>query len=201
VAVTAWEIAGLSRAEWVRHALDIRIRLAAGPYLDSWDYDLRTARVLYDLPDAMRADRVELAPGDARLTNCSTLTTSLLTSCFPDAPWTVQEYGDLQVFGDRLPGNPDAPVQAVVRMGVGKAVAQHVPGAWHLVQGWRTFEPSGPRYSGHAFLVLADRDGDGCLVLEATSRRSIGPRYRRSTWADLRREYGHSLHLAALDGP
>ena len=198
MATTAWDIAGLARAEWEMLPLDTRLRIAAGPYLDSWGYDLARARVLYDLPDAMRADRVELGPGDSRLTNCSTLTTSLLTSCYPSAPWTVEEYGDLQVFADRLPDRPDAPVQAVVRMGIGRAVQSPTLGVWHLVQGWRTFDPTGPRYSGHALLVLGDPNGEGVQVLEATSRRGIGPRYRRSTWSELRREYGYSLHLAVL---
>tara|TARA_R110002126_G_scaffold36707_1_gene111363 strand:+ start:1239 stop:1844 length:606 start_codon:yes stop_codon:yes gene_type:complete len=201
MSITAWEIAGLTREEWVRHSLDIRIRLAAGPYLDSWDYSLRKARVLYDLPGAMRADRVEWSAGDERVTNCSTLTASLLTSCFPAAPWTLDEYGDLQVFADRLPSRPSAPIEAVTRMGIGYPVGVLQAGAWHLVQGWRTFDPDTPHYSGHAFLVLADREGDGILVLEATSRRSIGPRYRRSTLEELRREYSHTLHLAELTGP
>lgn len=197
--ITAWDIAGLSREEWVRHSLDIRLRIAAGPYLDSWDYSISQGKVLYDLPDAMHADRVEWTTGD-RVTNCSTLTASLLTSVFPDAPWTLREYADLQVYADRLPGAPDAPIRAVVRMGIGKS-SDGIPGEWHLVQGWRTFDPKTPRYSGHAFLVLMDDTGDGILVLEATSRRNIGPRYRRTTWADLEREYSAGLYIAVLEGP
>jgi hypothetical protein len=200
VTINAWDIAGLTREEWVRHSLDVRIRIAAGPYLDSWDYDIRKGKVIYDLPDAMRADKVEWAAGDERVTNCSTLTASLLTSCFPDAPWTLREYGDLQVFGDRLPENPDAPIQAVIRMGIGTNSGS-VPNRWHLVQGWRTFIPETPKYSGHAFLVLSDKQGDGILLLEATSRRNIGPRYRRTTWTELGREYTQGLHVAVLEGP
>jgi hypothetical protein len=192
---TAWSISGLQREEWVRHALDIRIRLAAGPYLDSWDYSIKwgTAKVLYDLPDAMRADGIELGPGDARLTNCSTLTASILTSVYPDAPWTLQEYGDLQCFKDRLDaGTWDSPVRAAERMDIGLRVAKLVPGEWHLVQGWRSHDPP----NGHAFLVLA---GEGSLqVLEATSRRSIGPRYKTTTLAELKREYSAGLHWARL---
>lgn len=198
--VNAWDLAGLTRAQWLGQGLDQRLRLAAGPYIDGWGYDLRDARVLYDLPDAMRADRIEISAGEPRLTNCSTLTTSLLTSVYPDAPWTLQEYGDLQVFADRLPAHPASPIEAVERMGVGRATVDPAPGCWHLVQGWRTFDPQTPRYSGHAFLVLADGNGDGVQVLEATSRRGIGPRYRSATWADLRDEYPAGLYIAALHG-
>ena len=53
--MTGWDAAGLTREYWVQHALDVRIRLAAAPYMDGWDYDFSTPAVLYDLPDAMRA--------------------------------------------------------------------------------------------------------------------------------------------------
>jgi hypothetical protein len=194
--LTAWAVAGLTRREWVRHALDIRIRIAAGPYLDSWDYSIEwgKAKVLYDLPDAMGAEGVEWKAGDGRLTNCSTLTASLLTSVYPDAPWTMREYGDLQVFKDRLDaGQTDSPIRAVERMGIGKRVDKPTEGKWHLVQGWRSLDP--PR--GHAFLVLAFDDVN-LQVLEATSRRSIGPRYKTTTLAELQREYSKALHWAAL---
>lgn len=192
--ITAWEVAGLTRADWVRHALDIRFRIAAAPYMQGWSYGLAGAKVLYDLPDAMYADSVEWEPGDAKITNCSTLTTSLLTSAYPDAPWTSREYGDLQVFADRLPAAPDAPVQAIQRMQIGRPVSKLTPGWWHLVQGWRSFDPP----SGHAFLVLAAREGDGVEVLEASSRRNVGPRYRVTTWTSVVAEYAAAVYLAVL---
>ena len=197
----AWDFGGLPQGEWVRHSLDIRIRIAAAPYMQGWTYSLSNAKVLYDLPDAMGADRVEWEEGDAKVTNCSTLTTSLLTSVYPDAPWTLREYGDLQVFADRLPSHPDSPIEAVRRMGVGEPVPELVHGQWHLVQGWRTFDPKTPRYSGHAFLVLAARSGDGIEVLEASSRRSVGPRWRATTWASIKAEYPAGLFIAVLAGP
>lgn len=198
--IKAWDVAGLTRDEWEVHSLDIRIRLAAGPYLSGWGYSYAGPKVLFDLPDAMGADGVELEPGEQQNTNCSTLTASILTSVFPSAGWTLREYGDLQVFADRLPENPDAPVQAVNRLGIGMIVENLLPGKWHLVQGWRTFDPSKSKYSGHAFLVLLEHDGS-VLLLEATSRRNEGPRYRRTTIMELEREYGDGLHYAALDGP
>jgi hypothetical protein len=195
VTITAWEVAGLTREEWVRHALDIRIRIAAGPYLSGWGYHRTAPKVLYDLPDAMRADGIEVEADEALVINCSTQTVSLLTSAFPDAPWSLREYGDMQVFGDRLPDSPDAPVRAAERMGIGRSEAGPVMGEWHLVQGWRTLNPP----NGHAFLVLFD--DDGLLVLEATSRRGIGPRYRRTTLALLKLEYDAGLFWCVLEGP
>jgi hypothetical protein len=203
--LTAWEIAGLTQDYWCEHSLDIRIRLAAAGYLGGdWSYSLSAPKVLYDLPAAMYADSLEisetqLADGENRITNCSTMTVSVLTSVYPDAPWSQEDYGDLQVYADRLPGRPDSPIDAVERAGVGTRVDALVPGRWHLVQGWRTFDPSIPRYSGHAFLVLADDTGDIDQVLEATSLSNIGPRYKEITFAKLQSDYSEGLYLAVLN--
>jgi hypothetical protein len=203
--LTAWEISGLDADYWEKHALDIRIRLAAAGYLGGdWNYSLTKPKVLYDMPDEMRANsleisELELKDGDNRVTNCSTMTASILTSVYPSAPWSVQDYGDLQVFGDRLPAHPDSPIRAVERVGVGQRVGLLMPGRWHLVQGWRRFDPNKPSYSGHAFLVLADDNGDVDQVLEATSIDNIGPRYKRTTLEGLRKQYPKGLHLAVLN--
>ena len=198
----AWEIAGLERDHWTRHSLDIRIRIAAAPYI-GWRYSLKEPHVAYSLPEDMRASRLETQT--SRQTNCSTLTVSLLTSCYPLAAWGLQEYGDLQVFGDRLPDHPGAPVEAVERMGIGQAVQEFAERRWHLVQGWRRL---GSRPSGHAFLVLGGRtgrnqllgQGDPITILEASSRENnIGPRYRRATVASLRAEYPAGLFIARLE--
>jgi hypothetical protein len=217
--LTAWEIAGLDQDYWCKHSLDIRIRLTAAGYLGGdWSYSLSAPKVLYDLPAAMRADSLEiseiqladgdniyayLAPPD-RVTNCSTMTVSMLTSVFPNAPWTQEDYGDLQVYADRLPDRPDSPIDAVERAGVGVRVELLEPERWHLVQGWRTFDPSTPKYSGHAFLVLANDTGGIDQVLEATSRtdnsgRKIGPRYRTVSLETLKQDYDEGVYLAVLD--
>jgi len=203
--LTAWEIAGCTKNYWCKQSLDVRIRLASAGYLGGdWSYSLSSPKVLYDLPSAMKADSLEiselqLADGDNRVTNCSTMTVSLLTSVYPNAPWSQEDYGDLQVYADRLPGQPGSPIDAVERAGVGERVDVLVPGRWHLVQGWRTFDPSVPRYSGHAFLVLAGDDGDIDQVLEATSLSNIGPRYKEITFADLLEDYPEGLYLAVLN--
>lgn len=193
---TAWGAAGLTRDCWERHSLDIRIRLAAAPYMQGWSYSLSQPGVLWDLPADMKASSLV---GRSTATNCSTLTTSLLTSVWPTRPWGLLEYGDLQVFGNRLPST-DSPVRAVVRVGVGVAVTTWACGEWYLVQGVRRGPEDPAGFSGHAFLVLCL--GEGVLqVLEATSRSGLGPRYRDTTPEALAAEYPAALHLARLQGP
>jgi hypothetical protein len=187
---TAHQVAGLTLDEWQRHSTDIRIRLAAAPYLVGWSYS-RNASVIYALPTQMGAGRIE---GLSYRTACTHLTISILTAVWPGAPWTAREYGDLQVYADRLPFSPDAPVKAIVRMGIGEAVGEAVIGHWHLVQGWRRL---GDAPAGHAFLVL-DLGRNGVQVLEASSRGNVGPRYRYTSWADLRAQYPAGLHIGVL---
>ena len=195
----AWDAAGLTRAEWTRHSLDVRIRLAVAPYLDgTWGYNRRTPRVLWDLPNEMGAAKIVWQPGQVRETNCSTVTTSVVAECHPLVPWSLLDYGDLQVFADRLPAT-DTPNECVERHGLGVRVDGFQDGHWCLVQGVRRL-PSDPRgFSGHAYLVL--REGDSVLVFEATSIDGIGPRYRRTTAAELHAQYPAALHITAFHRP
>lgn len=187
---TAWSLAGLSREAWRALPLDVRIHLAAAPYL-GWRYDLTRPRLAYCSPSVP-----ESLVGGKRVTNCSTLTSSVLTASFPTNPWTLREYGDLQVFADRLLDNPDSPIQAVERVGVGSRVSDFVEGLWHLVQGLRSKEP----YRGHAILVRAFADGN-LRVLEASSREGgIGPRWRWTDRAGLDVDFPADMFIAAL-GP
>ena len=187
---TANDAAGLTEASWCRHALDIRIRLAAAPYMVGWGYSVSSPRVAFESPGVPSS-----LVGGARLTNCSTLTASLLTSAFPDHPWTEREYGDLQVFADRLPESPWSPISAAVRMGVAKSTTDFHPRRWSLVQGWRSL---GANPSGHAFLAFADSDSESLLVLEATSIDGIGPRYKTTTATALRESYPAGLYIGVL---
>ena len=187
----AWLSAGLSFEEWLERPLDVRIRLAAAPYLVGWGYSLSAPRVAFESPGVP-----DSLVGGNRLTNCSTLTASLLTSVYADRPWTGREYGDLQVFADRLPSTPDSPILAGVRMGVASPVDDFAAGRWHIVQGWRRL---GSSPSGHAFLVLAGSDSGSLLVLEASSLEGgIGPRYKTTTATDLREQYAAALFLGVL---
>jgi hypothetical protein len=156
-----------------------------------WSYSFASPRVAYASPGIPSS-----LVGGARVTNCSTLTASLLTSVFADRPWTSREYGDLQVFADRLPDTPDSPIRAALRMGIAERTEQFLAKRWHLVQGWRSL---GSRPLGHAFLVLAGDEPEDLLVLEASSRENgIGPRYKQSTATALAEEYGAGLYLGAL---
>ena len=207
--LTAWQLSGLDETYWEKHALDIRIRLAAAPYVADWGYHLTEPRTLYDIPDAMHADRIEvteagLAYASNRVTNCSTMTMSILTSIYPSAPWDTTAYKQLQLYAEEVLENPDSPVDCVVAVGVGTRVDSFVDGEWHLVQGIRkhtVVDGVLTSFSGHAFLV--ERRGDVLHVLEATSIKDssgqqIGPRYKITTEADLRDRYPKALYIAVL---
>ena len=199
-----WDCMGISQTQWCDLSVDLRVRTAAAGYLSAgYGYDVAKPRVLWDLPDAFGT--VKALEGGDRVTNCSTLTTSILTTAYPKNPWTLEDYGDLQVFADRLPAT-DSPIRAVVRVGVGERVQRFIQNRWHLVQGVSvTPKPNDfSTFRGHAFLVRALPDG-ALLVCEATSRKDatgkrIGPRYRTTTLADLQQQYPADLHLAVLHG-
>lgn len=187
---TAHELCGFTLAEWNRLPLEYRIRFAAGLYI-GWGYHKSNVSFAYWSPSV--PEKLILKPFATGMTNCSTLTTSVITACFPSSHWDSRSYGDMQVFKDRLPGNFSSPIDAVERVGIGKRLDQgFAPNLWHLVQGWRTLGP--PR--GHAFLVRADVDS--LLVLEAVG--GIGPRWTRTTEAKLRKRYPAALYAASI-GP
>ena len=207
--LTAWQIAGLEEDYWEKHALDIRIRIAAAPYIADWGYHLTEPHTLYDIPDAMHADRIEvteagLAHSANRVTNCSTMTMSLLTSVYPSAPWSSASYKKLQLYAEDVLDNPDSPIDCVVAVGVGIRADSFVDGEWHLVQGIRkhtVVDGILTSFSGHAFLV--QRIGDVLYVLEATSIKDssgqqIGPRYKETTEDELRQRYPKALYIAVL---
>lgn len=172
-----------------------RIHAAAKPYLaGTWRYG-RTPRVEWPWPRGIRGPAMAGAPIDREI-DCSTLTASVLMRCYPDAPWTPQDYADLQVFDAR---RLDSPIAAVVRAGVGVAAEHPTAETWTLVQAWRSVQPP----SGHAFLVYdrGDLRSGTVDVLESTSRGLLGPRWRTTTWAALRAAYPAALYLARLRDP
>jgi len=170
-----------------------RIAIAALPFL-GYRYDEQRPGVPY-LSGSMPPARAELP----RKTACSTFTAALLMAVYPDAPWTLREYGDLQSFRDRFDvgGFPlgDAPIAAVERMCVGMQVDRFMAGSWHLVQGWR--RPNPPGGGGHAFLVYAE--DHHLMVLEAsgTGTSGIGPQFTRKVEEDLHSRYA-LVHIARL---
>lgn len=207
--LTAWQLAGLEEDYWEKHSLDIRIRISAAPYVADWGYSLTNPHTLYDIPEAMHANRIEVTEltiddTEVRKTNCSTMTMSILTACYPSALWTTAHYKKLQLYAEEVLDNPDAPIDAVVAVGVGVRVEGFVDGEWHLVQGIRKHKVVDGKlvsFSGHAFLV--QRIGDVLHILEATSLKDsrgvqIGPRYKLSSETELRKRYPKALYIAVL---
>jgi len=131
--VTPWALCGLDEDEWCALPLGVRLRLAASCYL-GWGYARDYPHVAYRSPGVPES----LISAVDRATNCSTLTASLLTACYPRAGWDLDDYGDLQVYADRLPARPDAPCQAAERRGASSRTTGYLVGRWHLVQGWRS---------------------------------------------------------------
>lgn len=194
---TCHELYGFALTEWESLALEMRVRFAVGRYIGgTYSRDVRFAYSSPGVPDRLVADPCEVPRID-----CSSMTTSVLTACFPSSAWGSQGYGDLQVYKDRLPDRPDSPIDAVENAHVGVRIENNFePGMWHLVQGWRRFNPEHPdetkRYSGHAFLVkVAD---DGVSMVMADSQPGTGPQWTTTTWGKLRRRYPVALYAAAI---
>ncbi|KKM72078.1 hypothetical protein LCGC14_1424190 [marine sediment metagenome] len=187
MALTCHELYGYTLHQWGRLDLETRIHFAAGRYM-GWKYG-RDVRFAYSSPGI--PDKLVAAPGHVWEIDCSSMTTSILTACFPSSPWGSRGYGDMQVYADRLPAQYDSPIIAVENAGIGSRLAQGFEvGRWHLVQGWKKLEP--PR--GHAFLVR--NDGDSMLLVE--SQFGVGPQWGRTTEAKLRKRYPAALYAAAL---
>lgn len=198
VVQSAWERIGLSLMLWRSLGLRLRIELAAAGYL-GYGYNFGDPKFAYPFP-GVGTGRV-VTDGKPAVTNCSTMTATLLPQIYPSHKWEAQHYGDLQVFADRLPHRPAAPVEAAIEVGVAHAVDKFTPGVWFLVQGWHRFDPDHPdrgkKYAGHAFFVYAEPDW--LTILEASPGGNGGPRWMRKTESQLRDYYGKGLHIAALE--
>jgi len=154
-----------------------RLAVCSLPYM-GWGYESPPTGVAYRsgwLPPGL------LVQGQGDI-DCSTFTASVLMAMYPQAPWTEREYGDLQVFRDRLPDNPDSPIQAVERMCIGGSLTAETmePGFWHLLQLWRRADFTG----GHAVFAMRLTDG-GYHTVESSSS-CCGPvrRHRPADWLD-----------------
>lgn len=192
--MSPWQLAGVSASDFRSLPIQVRVAVASACFL-GWRYSLTVPRVPFEvgsLPASLVAEA-------ASVTNCSTLTTAVLMACYPEAPWTLEEYGDLQVFADRLPNKPNAPILAIERVGVGSRVPAPVANAVHLVQGWRKTGDAAEDFRGHAVIVMTDNDPARLRVLEATSRSSnLGARWRSTNLENFRREYPAAIHFGAL---
>ena len=173
------ELIGFKQATYEGLPLDARIWMAAGPLL-SMRYG--GPRSPYDTPPQSFKRGTTI--------NCSSMTWAILSTVYPNAGWTAQDYRDFQIFDAARQWSP---IEAVERRRVGDQVESPHPGAWHLVQGWRN---SG---SGHAFLIQClsvDRIG----VLQSTSRGSCGPVYTVEDVGWLERNYDAGYRMAVLNG-
>jgi len=188
---TAWELAQLTVDEWRALPLTARILSGLGLYAD-WGYSLLEPRVAFSSP-SIPSRIIEPA---AKVTNCSTLTASLVTAAYPGGRWTAETYGMLQVFRELLPAT-DTPVQAVEIAGVGGRSGVFVEGEWHLVQGVRRRAEHG--FSGHAILAQAF-PGGALMVVEAWGNKDggPGPRIRWTDLGGLQREFPAAVHIAVL---
>lgn len=183
--MTPWDLAHLDLDSWDALSLDLRVPLAAVPFL-GWRYCRRSPRVPYSPCDAYPGAIVDAS---ARLTNCSTMTSAVVMALYPRAAWAAEHYRMLQVYR----GQPyDAPTRAVVDVGVGRRVDALRPECWHLAQLY-TAPPS-----GHAVLLRAAAEGaDQAWMLHASSRDERGPTIDRVSLRALRERYP-IVHLAAL---
>lgn len=185
-----------------RLPLPARLRYAAADLL-GYRYAHASGSVRFPRPfGPFGADHPLVDPG-VRLIDCSSMTTYLVMRAFPWVLWTAQDYGDLQVFADRImedPRRPFAPIEAVEHRGVGSRVRdpEALPvGAICLVQVWRSLPPDVPR--GHA--LIAEVVHAGIRLWHSTDKHSgIGPCTELSTWHALRKQAPAGMMVAAL-GP
>ena len=168
---------GMKQATYAALPLDARIWMAAGPLLGM---RYGGPRCPYSTPPQSFELGTDI--------NCSSMTWAIVSTAYPAAEWTVQDYRDFQIFDDTRIWSP---IESAVARMVGAPVTVPMAGRWHLVQGWRK---SG---TGHAFLVYGYDDGR-LGVLQSTSRGGAGPVYtvEASTW--IASQYDAGFKLAVL---
>lgn len=135
--------------------------------------------------------------------DCSSMTTYVVMRVYPEVPWDMQDYEDLQTFADRLPRRPFASIEALERRGVGSRVLdpRTAPsGVWFVIQGWRRLgDALGDAPSGHA--MLGESLGGGRVrIWESTIKSPDGPRHYETKFNDLDDDYVAGTMYGAL-GP
>lgn len=169
-------IPGLTIGEYAGLPLTARIFCAASQFL-GWRYSLKTPRV----PIASGSVPTSLVDPSAMVTNCSTLTSSILMSIYT-RDWTPQDYADLQVFGESLKKFPfgDSPIVAATRQLLGQVVLDWDVNQWHLAQTWNRKNAGGsadPTGGGHAMLVYFDGEVYWTLEASGNSKGGVGVRF------------------------
>lgn len=185
-------IGALSEDEYRAMPQDARIRLAAADLI-GWRY-VTGSGVHY--PYYRPHLPATLVDFEGRGIDCSSFTSYILFTAYPDGAWTDQSYQDLQIMD---PNRPWSPIEAVENAGVGSRVDAPTGGLWHLTQAWKSVSPL---TSGHARMIYADPDDpDSLLVLESSNRFNlVGAVWTKSTWTDLCAMYPAGIRAAAL-GP
>ena len=190
----AWELCDLTIDEWLALDLDTRIRLAASSYL-GWRYGEGRFAFGGGVIDPKLV-------GPPSTTNCSTFTVALLTAAYPNAPWTQQDYKDLQIF---TMARPLSPIDAVVRLKIGSVVPVPLEGRWHLVQGWRTLGVKNTdgswkvKPSGHSFKIKPSGSVYGVLQAAGAEPGDIGPSWGATTLDEIKKEFKALYGFAVLD--
>jgi len=131
-------------------------------------------------------------------TDCCRFVEQLLIALYGDH--IVAEHEALMVLDH---SEPYSPVDAVVRLGLGRVVDSPRFGSWHVVQAWRQLTasggvPAGVSPNGHTFLYYEPAGavlGSG-VVVEANVRR---PFLYPSTWGDQIAPYLAGVKIAALE--
>lgn len=188
--------AGLDKKAFRDLPLEVRIRLASNDCL-GWRYGSGT-KTRFPASRPMLPQR--LVDPNGGYIDCSSFTSYVMATVFPDGHWTRARYAELQIFDAERPWSP---LSAVEYAGVGSRIPGPVKGAWALCQAWvdASTRDGDSVSGGHARIVYCDpEDEDQILVLESTSRSSIGPRWTRTRFSALRSRYPGGVRLAAL-GP
>ena len=126
-----------------------------------------------------------------RQTNCSTFLADVVMALYPNAGWTSTDYGDVQVYADRLPDYPASMVRAMVRRGVGREVDGPMGGV-HVVQGW--VRP----WVGHQMIVVDDDPAGRLLVIDANVGRAEAVAMSWTTLDALRERYSYETSWCQL---
>lgn len=185
--------AGYDAETFRRHALEMRIHMAAGDCLGfSYSRDNGIPFRRPGMPSSLANGKLGI--------DCCTFTTYILHTVFPEARWSSKTYQQLQLAMPRDQWDAWGPMAAVEAAGVGQRVDGPVAGRWAITQAWKdgSFDDGDGVTGGHARIVRF-LDEDRMLVLESTTRlNGKGPTWTQgTTWSELVKRY--SVDAKALE--